>query len=277
MRFMLIFTMGELIASLQGFQGSDRALPNGAASDTTDVVVRDLLKTLDWRGRDAIVKSLAQADPPRGALIMEVARTHPKIATRRSAIKWLGRVGEEGICDTLNTMFGDGNDSVILDAMSNRDDCDAAYVSPFLMSTDPDARRHAFNTVSVIDRKSAISVSFDGLGDAHHGVRSAVGSFLADEGGEALAILQGALSDSLDLRRSTALRVLRLIGSEGLSLLESAIYNGDWRDRLAAVDALAQSADSASKLVLERRLQVESHPRVVEALNHALGMRADDE
>jgi HEAT repeat protein len=269
--------MAELIASLQGLQGSDRALAIAVVSDTTDTVVRDLLKTVDWWGRDAIVKSLEQANPPRGALILEVARTHPKIATRRSAIRGLGRVGKKGMCNTLNTMFGEGNDSVILGVMSDRDDCDAAYVSPFLMSTDPDARRHAFNAVSVIDRKAAISASFDGLGDAHHGVRHAVGSFLADEGAGALAILQDALGDSLDLRRSTALRVLGLIGSEGLPLLESAIYNGDWRDRLAAVDALVQSADSASKLVLKTRLQVESHPRVVEALNHSLGMRADDE
>jgi HEAT repeat protein len=272
----IILVMAGLIASLQGLPGSDRLLAIAAVSDTTDVGVLDLLKTVDWRGRDAIMKSLEQAEPPRVALLLEVSRTHPKIATRRSAIRGLGRVGKDGICDTLNTMFGEGNDSVILDVMSDRDDCNAAYVSPFLMSTDPDARRCAFKAVSVFDRKAAISASFDGLGDAHHGVRHAVGSFLADEGAGALPILQDALGDRLDLRRATALRVLGRIGPEGLPLLESAVYTGDWRDRMTAVGALAQIPDSASKLVLETRLRVETHPRVVEALNEALSKRADD-
>jgi hypothetical protein len=166
-------------------------------------------------------------------------------------------------------MFGRGSDSVILDVMTDRQDCSAAFVSPFLWDSDPDVRRRAFAASAKMDRNVAIGVAGKALGDSHHGVRSVVSSFLVGEGNAALPVLELALKDTSSVRRLAALRVLGQF-DEGRSLLEGAVRSADWQNRFIATEGLAEIGDESSIAILTIRVEVETHPRVVEALTHAL-------
>jgi HEAT repeat protein len=268
--FAVAITIGSLISALEG-QGPDRDRAIEMLSDTTSVVIRTVLDSANWRGRDAAVTALGQSEPPRVRLLIDVARHHPKISTRRSAIRGLGGVGPVGTCDSLATMFGQGSDSVILDVMGSRQDCQVSDIEPFLNSNDPDVRRRAFVAFSRLDPGAALLVSTEWLGDSHHGVRRVVSTFLVGEGMAGAEVIARSVDDLEGVGKTTALNILGELGGEqAVRILSTAISDPAWVHRRAAADGLARIGSNASlRRVRERRL-AESHPLVLEALERAV-------
>lgn len=270
MTFAVAMTIGSLISALEGLE-HDRDHAIEILSDTTTAVIQTVLDSANWRGRDAAVTALEQSDPPRVRLLIDVARHHSKIATRRSAIRALGGVGPVGTCDSLRTMFGQGSDSVILDVMGSRLDCQVSHIEPFLNSDDHDVRRRSFVAFSGLDRSAALSIATEWLGDSHHGVRQVVSTFLVGEGKAGAAAIARSMDDLEGVGKTAALDILGEVGGErAVRILSTAISDPVWVHRRAAADGLARIGSNASLRQVQERRLVEPHPLVLEALEQAV-------
>jgi HEAT repeat protein len=202
-------------------------------------------------------------------LLLEIGRKHLKLATRRTAIRAIGRTGVAGYCDSLSSFLGQGSDSVILDAMVGRKDCQKSIVDPYLDDPDDDVRRRAFQLLVSTDPPGALAKSKSALGDNYFGVRQVASGFLRQSGQEAIPVLKAAMADTSRLRRSTALMTLGEIGHDGRAVLARSFGSSEWYDRIIAADGLGRIGGSQAVDSIESQILVETHPLVLVSLKRA--------
>ena len=262
---------GSLITALEGVGPVREQAIDSLASKGKDVAT-SVLDSVNWRGRDAVVSALERAKPPAMQKLLEIARDYDKIATRRAAIRSLGKVGPPGTCDSLTAMFGSGSDAVILDALSGRTDCRRDDIAGFLDAEDRDSRRRAFVAYSQLDRPGAFRVAVSKLEDPDHSVRHVAAAFLVGMGGEAVHAIEASLSELDTTARTAALMVLgRIPGQRSEAILVSSLSEVYWPHRRASAIGIGKIGRAEHLDLLRDRLGREQHPIVVEAL--LLGMK----
>lgn len=263
-------TLSALFSALEGVAPSREAAIDSLAVKP-DAVLVSTMDSVNWRGRDAVVTAMERSTPPRIDLLIRVAREDERVATRRTAIRSLGRVGPAGTCDTLLSMVGTGSDAVVLDAVRGRSDCQAAMIAPFVADVDRDVRRRAFLAVAELDPDASVDTAVRLLDDPDHGVREAASSFLATRGPEVVPAIGVALPDLEGVGRTTALRLLGVLHTdESAALLGRALASRAWQDRRAAAVGLGRIRDPAHLAALKSRAKIETHPLVKETLTEAI-------
>ena len=269
MKLAVVVAMAQLISSLQGLPGTARDEAIAQVSGLQDAAIWAVLDSANWRGRDAAITGMEEAVPPRMTLLLEIGRKHLKLATRRTAIRAIGRTGVAGYCDSLSSFLGQGSDSVILDAMVGRKDCQKSIVDPYLDDPDDDVRRRAFQLLVSTDPPGALAKSKSALGDNYFGVRQVASGFLRQSGQEAIPVLKAAMADTSRLRRSTALMTLGEIGHDGRAVLARSFGSSEWYDRIIAADGLGRIGGSQAVDSIVSQILVETHPLVLVSLKRA--------
>lgn len=269
MSLVVVVAMAQLISSLQGVPGTARDEAIAQVSGLLDAAAWAVLDSANWRGRDAAITGMEEAVPPRMTLLLEIGRKHQKIATRRTAIRAIGRTGIAGYCDSLSSFLGQGSDSVVLDAMVGRKDCQNVVVDPYLEDPDDDIRRRAFQLLVSMNQPRALAESESALGDNHYGVRHVASGFLRQSGDDAIPVLRAAMKDTSRLRRSTALMTLGEIGEAGRAVLAKSFGTFEWYDRIIAADGLGRIGGAQAVDSIESQILVETHPLVLVSLKRA--------
>lgn len=269
MKLAVVVAMAQLISSLQGVPGTARDEAIAQVSGLLDAAAWAVLDSANWRGRDAAITGMEEAVPPRMTLLLEIGRKHQKIATRRTAIRAIGRTGIAGYCDSLSSFLGQGSDSVVLDAMVGRKDCQNVVVDPYLEDPDDDVRRRAFQLLVSMNQPRALAESESALGDNHYGVRQVASGFLRQSGDDAIPVLRAAMKDTSRLRRSTALMTLGEIGEAGRAVLAKSFGTSEWYDRIIAADGLGRIGGAQALDSIESQILVETHPLVLVSLKRA--------
>ena len=263
-----LFLVGGLISILQGVS-PEREGAIDALTDSSDAAIAQVLDTANWRGRDAAIEALERSDPPRVAYLLSLARNGRELATRRSAIRSLGRVGLAGFCDSMLVLFGSGSDAVVLDAIKGTRDCQRESIVPHLTSTDRDSRRRALQALAALDARSTVEAAVQGLNDSDHGVRAVSQRLLRDGVVDAVEEISRKYSGFSVTGKATALAVLGSIGgTRADALVTEALRAAPWSIRLAAVRALDESGGGQE--ALKSLMTTEKHPLVAGALKDAL-------
>lgn len=257
------WTIASLIAALDGV-GPERERAIEALADTTMPVVEAVIDSAGYRGRDGAVESLARREPAAIDRLAEIARLHPKTATRRSAIRHLGKTA--GSCDLLATLFGSGDDSVVLAAMAEREDCRLEAIAPFLSSTDHDARRRALVAYAA-SGGDVTKLAVERLTDPHHGVREAAGRLLVSAGEDGVTAIVAAIERLGGVGLTRGIRVLGEIGgAKAEVVLTEVLKTGDRVHRRAAAEAIARTGSADALPVVRARLAADPDGLVKEAL-----------
>jgi len=269
MKLAVVIVMAQLIGSLQGVPGTARDEAITQVSGLPDAAVWAMLDSANWRGRDAAITGLEEAVPPRMHLLLEIGRKHPKLATRRTAMRAIGRTDIAGYCDSLSSFLGQDSDSVVLDAMVGRTDCQNVVVDPYLDDPDDDVRRRAYQLLVSMNQPRALAEAESALGDSHYGVRQLASAFLKQSGDDAIPLLKAAMKDTSRLRRSTALMTLGEVGEVGRVVLANSFGTSEWYDRVIAADGLGRIGGAQAVDSIELQILVETHPLVLVSLKRA--------
>ena len=263
-------SIAGLVTLLQGV-GPERESAIDALADSSEHVIVAVLEGVNWRGRDGVVASLERATPPRVEMLTELSLSHPKLATRRSAIRALGRVGAEGTCAKLVEMLGQGSDAVILDAMRGRSDCRAEFFRKFLDSNDRDSRRRAFLGLTEMDPDEAGERAVSLLGDQDHGVRYAASTFLVKHLDRAIGRVVESMSGFDQVGRLTALELLgRSTDAQAAGVLEATLNSKRWPERRMAALSIGANGGTGSLKLLKSALDRETHVLVREAMQKSV-------
>jgi len=221
-----------------------------------------------WQARGSAMEALEGIGEAALPMLIEIARNHPEIDSRRTAILALGRVLGASRCDSLRG-FTTGEDRGIGVTAMGAASCFPKEVAVLLTDRDPDVRRRAIGayaeTMTAHPDEANVERLTDRLSDVDRAVREAAAVSLA-------RLNPSALVDALPpLETSRVIPIRALEGRVTQSLVEPLKHllgSATWAEQAAIVDVLGSS--EAGRSVLRQIDLSRLHPFVVSRIDRAL-------
>ena len=271
MMAMLVTSVGIWVSVLGGPDSSvreaalDSLVVSGQVAEVNQAVFEN-----GWRTRDGLITVLERMGAVDG--LVQVATHHAKQDAQRLAIRSLGRCGQVKAKAPLRALLTSEHRDLAVEALGLVGDVsDIVRVRVLLMDERADVRRRAALSLVKLAGVDAVADLVLLLGDVHHSVRFAVfNALLAFEQQSAAAALAG-YSDLPETGKVLALRLFAQVQYDpALAILEGALSDSSWPIQLTAVRAVAIWQMNGWETILKKAEKRVSSPVVMQEIREIL-------